>query len=619
MDAMNYRLRGMLQLLGLAAGVGTTALMMVHSRSLAWASTRLAESGGGVLGSANLWVLAALPAAFLLLRCAPNWRALLIGLHAAAPLAALVAPEGRFLCIIVLAFDAALLLGAVSDRLPPLAGSPRRIAWAAFGLSTGVASTFALHRHYRFGSGAWDMGCFSHSSWLAANGEPLLSTVLHPDGVHVLGDHFYPIIVALAPLHWAGFGAAGLIVVQAAALAAVVFPFTRFLARRTEHPGLIAASLFALVFSFGFQSAAYFDFHAQNLALWPLAEAIDRLDRGRYKAMLPWLAGAWLCKENMPLYVGWFGLFIALFRPGARRFGAALCGAGMAGFAATVGWVQPALLSGGPQGMIHAANYAAFGSGMGEAVLGMASNPVRTLLIGLSPIEKRLTLLTTWVGVGLLAAVKPRYLFLALPTLVERFLSSKHQMWEMGYHYAAPLTLFVAFAAADALGGTGKLFDTLERFLGLRARRAWVVVVLAVLVNGFAYRHLSNFLTWDHDYFLDRAESAATLAMIDTLPPTASVEAMNHVLAHVADRRQARFLSSNPTADAVAFNFAQTDWLPSRGNRGRSAMRRAIRGLLKNPDYRLAFSQRSAVLFRREPGADTGQSEELKALIKGSR
>jgi uncharacterized membrane protein len=619
MESLIHRLRVLLQLLALAAGIGTTALMMVHSRTLAWASTRLAESGTAVLGSANLWVLGALPVAYLLLRVAPAWRVALLAINAMAPLAALLLPEGRFVCILALALDGALLLGALSERLPSLRVSPQRLAWAGFAGFTAVASTFALHRHFRFGSGAWDMGCFSHSSWLAAHGEPLLSTVLHPDGVHVLGDHFYPIIYALSPLHWAGLGAAGLIVVQAAALAAVVFPFTRFVARRTEHPGLVAASLFALLFSFGFQSAAYFDFHAQNLALWPLAEAIDRLDRGRYKAMLPWLAVAWLCKENMPLYVGWFGLYIVLFRGEARAMGGALCAAGFAGFAATVGFVQPWLLRDGPQGMIHAANYAAFGSSMGDAVLGMTSNPVRTLLIGLSPIEKRLALLTTWVGVGLLAVLKPRYLFLAIPTLVERFLSSKHQMWEMGYHYAAPLTLFVAFAAADALGNRGLVSDLLARAIGLRARRAWAILLLALLVNGFAYRHVSNFLTWDHGYFLDRSESAATLEMIDAIPAGSSVEAMNHVLAHLSDRRDARFLQRKATADSVAFNFAQTDWLPNRGNRGRSAMRSAIRNLLKNPSYRLAFSQRSAVLFRRMAGADVERSKALKDLMGGAR
>ena len=267
--------------------------------------------------------------------------------------------------------------------------------------------------------------------------------------------------------------------------------------------------------------------------------------------------------------------------------------------------------------MIHAANYEAFGKSLPEAVLGMAKNPLRTFMLAFSPIEKRMALLTTFVGAGLIAVIKPRYLVLALPTLVERFLSSKQQMWEMGYHYAAPLTLFVAVAAVDALP---RLMgsDTAWRWrLERPAVLAGSALMLCVLVNGFGYRHASNFLTYDHDYFLNANEAKAARAMVAKVPKGVSVEAMNHVLAHLADRKEAYFLRRKSKADFIAFSLGQDDWIPNRGNVSPKSYRRRIQKLIDGKQYRLVFSQRLSLLFQRQSGdqPQTAPSDELKEFL----
>jgi uncharacterized membrane protein len=598
----NTRSRAVAEVVIGAALLGLCALLLGFARSLAWDSTRLAESGDSLLAYTHFFWAAGLPLAWWLRRQIPEQFCRLLPLLGAAVALAIMAPEGRFACIIALGYVGAIALEPLLTRLEPRLAKPGLIPWALFALFVLVASASVLHRHNHFGSGAWDLGCFSHSSWLASRFEPLQSTILNDAGVHVLGDHFYPVILLLAPLHWLGLGAKGLLVAQILAVGAVAFPFHRFIARRTDSPLLRAALLAALLFSFAFQSSVYFDFHAQTLALWPLMEAIDRLDRGRYKSMLPWLALVWICKESMPLYVAAFGAYLVLFVPQARKMGLALGLGGLGGLLITVGWLQPQLLAGGPQGMIHAANYEAFGKSLPEAVFGMAKNPLRTLLIAVSPIEKRMALLTTFCGAGLIAWLKPRYLILALPTLVERFLSSKPQMWEMGYHYAAPLTLFVAVAAVDAL----PRLQSNEKLWAWRLEKpvllAVMVLLLAGLTNGYAYRHHSNFLTWNHDYFLPKAEAQAARRMVEQVPKGVSVEAMNHVLAHLADRKDARFIRSQPQADYVAFSLAQDDWKPKRGNVSPKNYRKLLKRMMNGADYQLVFSQKLAVLFRRGIG-----------------
>jgi uncharacterized membrane protein len=612
MDARASKLQTTIELVTGAALIALCLQLTIYARHLAWDSTRLAQSGDKILAYASVFWLAMLPvAAWIRHRLSDHYRKLLPWLTGAIILA-LVAPEGRFATLLALGYLGAVGLEPALDRLSLKA---RAVPWAVFTLFVGAALASVLHRHQRFGSGAWDLGCFTHSSWLASRFEPLQSTLLHDQGVHVLGDHFYPVIMLLSPIHWLGLGAVGMLVAQILITGAVAFPFYRFVARRVEHPVLQFALVFALLFSFAFQSAVYFDFHAQTLALWPLMEAVDRLDQKRFKAMLPWLVLAWFCKESMPLYVAAFGAYMVLFEPEARKLGAAIAVGGVAGLLVTVGWLQPKLLAGGPQGMIHAANYEAFGKSLPDAVVGMVKNPLRTVLVALSPIEKRMAILTTGVGAGLLAVWRPRYLVLALPTLVERFLSSKQQMWEMGYHYAAPLTLYVAVAAVDAV----------PRFMEHPSRWSWrlqrpavlagAVLLLCVLVNGFGYRHQSNFMTWNHDYFLSPAEAAAARKMVAQVPAGASVEATNHVLAHLSDRKDARFLKRSPTSDALAFSLGQDDWKPNRGNVRPQKYKTMIRRLIAEKEYRLVFSEELALLFLRG-GADQPQASPSKELVE---
>ncbi|MBF94664.1 MAG: hypothetical protein CMH58_05820 [Myxococcales bacterium] len=606
----------MIQAITLWFGLALNLLLLLRARRLDWAEVSVIERANEALPDANMFLWSALPIAWALYRFAPTVKERLIPVHWVSALLAVALPEGRFACILVLAWDAAVLIPLILNRLPPLPRH-RLIPWAGFILSAVTASVFSLHRHARFGSGGWDVGCFSHSTWLASAGEPLVSTVLHPEGVHVLGDHFYPVVYLLAPVHWFGGGASALLILQALCVAAVAFPFYRFVQRRIDHVGLQCALLFALLFSFAWQSATYFDFHAQTLALWPLAEALERLDRQAYKPMLGWLAFAWICKENMPLYVAFFGAFILLFHSGARRLGTGIFTAGLAGFALTLGLIQPALLKGGPQGMIHKGTYAQFGATLPEALWEMISSPLRTLLTLMSPLAKRMSFVTTFCGAGIFALYRPRYLVLAVPTVAERFLSSKEQMWEMGYHYAAPLTLFVAFAAVEGIDDLLKWskgrFSVLERPQSV----AVLVASLAVLTNLYGYKHPSNFLTWEHDYFQTVEEAEASHRMLAEVPATGAVEAMNHLLPHVAARKVATFPRAWPKAEIHVFNFSQSAWHP-QSNHSKRWIRDRLRRLHREKRWRLAYSEASAVLYldtKQFPGPEVKPSIQLEKLL----
>src|SRR5262249_28391267 len=121
------------------------------------------------------------------------------------------------------------------DRLAPT---------AVFAVSAATYALFSLTRHAHFGSGSWDLGCYTQSIWLAGHGRSLVSTLLGE--VHALGDHFIPIIYLLGPLSWFPRSAAVLLWLQALAVASIAFPLY-WLSRRA---GLGVALSLALAIAF---------------------------------------------------------------------------------------------------------------------------------------------------------------------------------------------------------------------------------------------------------------------------------------------------------------------------------------------------------------------------------
>ena len=68
-------------------------------------------------------------------------------------------------------------------------------------------------------------------------------------------------------------------------------------------------------------------------------------------------------------------------------------------------------------------------------------------------------------------------------------------------------------------------------------------------------------------------------------------------------RQEARFIKAQPDSDVIAMSLGQDDWKPNRGNVRPSSYKRLIRRLIDGDTYRLAFSERLAVLFVRQDEA----------------
>ena len=85
-----------------------------------------------------------------------------------------------------------------------------------------VYSSMSLYRHNRFGSNAFDLATQAQTVWGYSRFQMIPNTVL---GIpNLLGDHFHPILMLLAPFYWIWDTAAVLLVAQGILLALAGIP-----------------------------------------------------------------------------------------------------------------------------------------------------------------------------------------------------------------------------------------------------------------------------------------------------------------------------------------------------------------------------------------------------------
>lgn len=545
---------------------------------------------------------------------------LAIGVTIVTVLVSLLAPLGFHATITAAALGLAVFagvnLGDAASPLEPEATTPpsparnRRIAIAVWLFAGAANCLFAMHRHYWFGSGSWDMGCMVHNLYRSSRFLDSTSTVL--GDVDYLGDHFMIGIYLYAPIFWVAMSAYTLIAVQSFSLAAVG-PVIFLLARERGSPAVHAVLLgLSAAFAFGMQSAVFFDAHEITIGFGFLAIGVLAFERRRFGWATLWFFLFALFKESLGAYVAALGALAVWrgIRDAERRslkYGALWILAGAAYFVLVNRVLMPLLLARANAFDQHI-TFADFGPTVFQALVGIVTHPLKALAALFVPSEKVSSLLVTYGGLGYLALVSPEILVAALPLLGERFLSTKPTMWEMGYHYAAPLTFYSAWGVAigwpQLEAAARRMLEWIGPGLGGRAAHVLALYVLSAtfLINDYGHPHVANFRLWQEDYFSlpeRRDNDAAAVAFLDRQGRAARLAVQNRILPHLADRAHIYRIGDWSKADWVLLSIRESAWPYDDGFSERLA-----RDLYASPEWRIVFSRGEAVVFARANATD---------------
>jgi uncharacterized membrane protein len=410
---------------------------------------------------------------------------------------------------------------------------------ADYGLITAIGAglvffavcTWASYAHWaNFEYRTFDLAYYVQALWQLLHGRFVVSV----EGVPLLGNHVEPIVFLLLPFLALFRHPIVLVMVQNAALAAsapVSFKIGRQFGLSRTCAAVLAA---ALLLNPAFAYVALHEFHPEAFTA-PLILLVIYA-RLRNSTRLHWLgiAGLLACKENMALLVAAYcavHLLLERRRPLSqlrRWYGWPLLASIIwLGLCAKV--ITPALNSGA---IDYLALYDRLGHSTGEILLNALVQPRRWI----DPLSQSLRegnliygLLVPFLGLPLL---RPRWLVIGIPILLQHLLSWRSSEWQIYFHYAAPLIPLFWVAMAESVA---QLHSAKPG--GIRFAIPWVVLIAcfgAQLVLGPSQAIASTITQWPSG----KIERARKRDFIARIPSSASVVAPLPYLSHLAMRER---------------------------------------------------------------------------------
>jgi uncharacterized membrane protein len=420
-------------------------------------------------------------------------------------------------------------------------------------------SVFSLVLNYRFQTSSYDLVIFDEAVRSYAHFHPGISPIkgLHNNfgpNFSILGDHWSPILAALAPLYWIHDSPTTLLVAQAVLFALAIPPLWVF-TRRAFGGGwqaTTAAYLVAVAYllSWPIASAEVFDFHEVAFAPVLIAIVLERLQAGRLRTALIAAALLLLVKEDMGLLVAGIGVYLLVSIPATvRRQRWVAVGMIICGLADT--WIATYLLI--PAFGGHASYYWAYGAlghNVPSVAAHVAAHPLDAAKLMITPrikLDTMLWLLAPFCFLPLLSPIT----IAVIPLLVERMMQNTFSNWWVtSYHYNAYLVIILACGGVDGAARLGRWLGHAYRASrprdGDEARAAQlsssvaaVGLVAAVLMCAVAVYTVPKFAlgqAFHRSFFQRTAYENIAEEAVATVPSGVTVEAVNYLGPQLAGR-----------------------------------------------------------------------------------
>ena len=350
---------------------------------------------------------------------------------------------------------------------PPAAGSTAaRVAHAPVILTAAILAYAAVYsalcitkyRYYLYTD--FDFAIFAQAMERLLHGSMFVSI----RGMNWLGDHSSFVLFLLAPIYGALRHPVTLLVVQSISLGLGALPVFRLARRELGHDGaaLGFAAAYLLYPAVGYTNL--FEFHPETLATPALLFALDFLRAGRLVPTVAAAAFALLCREDVALVALPMGLYALLLRrPRRLRFALTLTGLAALSMVLTFAVLKPAFNQGEAG---YADMYSRWGESLGQVAANLVKHPVAAVTQLFStpgdPVDSALKgsyylfMLAPLLALPLLSPVT---LALALPVLLQHFLSWRMPQHRIVYQYTALVT--PVFVVAGVIGA-----GNLLRWLG---------------------------------------------------------------------------------------------------------------------------------------------------------
>ncbi|MEY2488884.1 MAG: hypothetical protein QOC70_826 [Verrucomicrobiota bacterium] len=376
----------------------------------------------------------------------------------------------------------------------------------------------------------FDLAYYVQALWQVIHGRFQVSV----EGVPLLGNHVEPIVFLIAPLFLLFRHPLVFVLVQNAVLASmgpVAFSIGQRLGldRKTA---LLLAGAVLITPATGY--IALHEFHPEAFTAPFLLLMLHARLRSSLQAHWVWMIAVLACKENMALLIAAYCAVHAVLerkRPFAelRAWYLWPLALSLLWFLVCTKLITPTLNSGS---IDYLALYDRLGQSPGDILLKAITQPQRiltALVQSLSHGNLLWALLFPFLAVPLM---RPRWLLIAVPILLQHLLSWRSSEWTIYFHYAAPLLPLFWIALAEGAVGINRW-----RPVPIPIRRSLPFLVIAACIAAQIWLGpAGDIASTTANWFGGEQNRARKRAFISQIPPEASVLAPLPYLSHLAMR-----------------------------------------------------------------------------------
>lgn len=464
-------------------------------------------------------------------------------------------------------------------------------------------SAWSINRHNNFGTDAVDLAIFDQPIWHWSRFEAPLSSIKYNQlpGAHILGDHFHPILILIAPLYWLWNDVRVLLILQATLVSISAFPIYKIAKILVPHRYFPLAVSFSFLAFFGIQSAIDYDFHETTLAVLPFSLSLLFMVEGKTVPFFTTFILGLLFKEDMPLYYAMVG-FILSIRFKKYRLGFIVFGISLIYYFLVTQKIIPAFKG---DRFAYEELDARLGKTTFDLIRTSLVTPWVTLWVLITPLIKFKAIVNYFASYSFLPLLDPLSLALIIPNFVSRYLTELPQRWILRFQYGAMLSPILAFGA---IYSTNQIRDLLfsrylptakflksETFLNLIS----ILLVVAPLVQtyrtGSPLFKMLNPKTYISDYRI-----GINRDLLFRIPKDASVMAQSAFVPHLSHRsaifRYEDSLLSKYTPDYILMSLDEHTDPPY----SIQELSERIEALRINPLYETVFWDGKRLLLRRK-------------------
>jgi uncharacterized membrane protein/uncharacterized membrane protein YbhN (UPF0104 family) len=439
-------------------------------------------------------------------------------------------------------------------------------------------------RYDNFYAGRFDLGNMAQTVWNSLHGKIFLFT--NPNGteqISRLAYHADFILILLAPFYLIWENPKMLLLIQTGVLVAGAF-FVYLLARDVlKNRNLGLAFAFSFLLNPSVQRTNIFDFHAVTLCTTFFLAMYYFFLKKRYVPFIIFALLAGLCKEQIWLIIGLFGLLV-FFMHKKRLLGSILFLFSISMFYILIWYAIPRTL-----GAQHFAlsYFSDFGDSPTQVVKDMILSPDKIISTVLEP-DRLVYLNQLFLPVGYLAVLFPFFLIFAGPDLLINMLSNNSQLYQIYYQYTATITPFIFLCAIYAASWIRKITYPPLR---LNPHRLNILITVYLISFSLFGAYFFGPLPGAADPNLDMFTRQITdRAFIDhylyTIPKNDSVTASNALGSHLSFRENIYTIPFGiDKADVIVLLFTDPQSL------------QAYKQILKDPHYRLDVKRDNFVAF----------------------